>query len=570
MKKRYGTKKLTALVMSSLLSLSVMGTAFAEVSDTYVRDDSVRLKSTRVEQLEVPRDAAVEAAATGQPAVVDLTLTESVQMAMNNNRTIKQADTDVDAAKWARHEARRNGGPTLKWEWSGAKVKGRAGHALEQTYGVNGYGATQPFDNTFTVTFPIYTGGKLENTIAASEYGIDVADLSLEATKQGIRYKTTAAYYNILQSRNLIQVRQEAVDTLQAHLTNVNAQYTVGTVAKSDLLRSQVELANAQQALITAQNTYDTAVATFNNIVGLPTNTIVNASDELTYIKYELSIPACTEYALYHRPDGLAADRAVKAAEAQMNAAKSGWQPTVGLQAKRAFEGDGAFRTNSPIPSSDSITYGVAVQWNIFDNGITEAQVAQKKASLKKAQQKALEMDEQIQLDVQTALLNLQAAEKNIQTTKVAVDKAQEDYKIAQVRYSAGVGTNLDVMDAEQALITAQTTYITALYNYNTSKASLDMAMGIKVDLDVAEYYKNGLPGDIPVRPAADTSQNLSAEAASMPKTHAIQLPHAERPSAHDSAKVDVVAEAAAADEALTAVSETEEAEEAASDAGNA
>ncbi|MDY6295937.1 MAG: TolC family protein, partial [Schwartzia succinivorans] len=164
-------------------------------------------------------------------------------------------------------------------------------------------------------------------------------------------------------------------------------------------------------------------------------------------------------------------------------------------------------------------------------------------------------------LEVQTALLSLQAAEKNIQTTKVAVDKAQEDYKIAQVRYSAGVGTNLDVMDAEQALITAQTTYITALYNYNTSKASLDLAMGIKVDLDVAGYYKNGLPGDIPVRESADKTQNLSASEAAMPKTHAIQLPHAERPSEHESANVDVATEAAMAEEAVTeaAVSETEE-----------
>ena len=178
------------------------------------------------------------------------------------------------------------------------------------------YDGTKSYTNSFSVAIPLYTGGKIENSIAASEYGIDVADLTLEATKQNIRYQTTAAYYN----RNLIQVRQEAVDTLAAHLKNVNAQYTVGTVAKSDLLRSQVELANAQQNLINAQNNYDISGATFNNIVGLPINTIVNASDELTYTKYELSLPACTEYALYHRPDGLAADRGVKAAEAQMAA----------------------------------------------------------------------------------------------------------------------------------------------------------------------------------------------------------------------------------------------------------
>ena len=539
-----------------------MGTAYAEISENYVRDDTERLKSTRIEEMSVPRTAAVNSASMGNPAVVDLTLLESVRMAMNNNRTIKEADTDVDSAEWARHEARRAAGPQLTWEGSARKIKGKAGDYIDQQrqMGNINYDGTKSYTNSFSVAIPLYTGGKIENSIAASEYGIDVADLTLEATKQNIRYQTTAAYYNILQNRNLIQVRQEAVDTLAAHLKNVNAQYTVGTVAKSDLLRSQVELANAQQNLINAQNNYDISVATFNNIVGLPINTIVNASDELTYTKYELSLPACTEYALYHRPDGLAADRGVKAAEAQMNAAKSGWQPSLTAQVSRNLGGDGPFKTNGSV-DNNSTTYGVVATWNIFDNGITEAQVAQKKAALKKAQQEALAMDDKIQLDVQTALLNLQAAEKNIQTTKVAVDKAQEDYKIAQVRYSAGVGTNLDVMDAEQALITAQTTYITALYNYNTSKASLDMAMGIKVDLDVAGYYKNGLPGDIPVRESADKTQNLSASEAAMPKTHAIQLPHAERPSEHESANVDVATEAAMAEEAVAeaAVSETEE-----------
>ena len=75
----------------------------------------------------------------------------------------------------------------------------------------------------------------------------------------------------------------------------------------------------------------------------------------------------------------------------------------------------------------------------------------------------------------------MQEAEKRIDTTKVAVVQAEEDYKIAQVRYSAGVGTNLDVMDSQVALTQAKTNYIQALYDYNTSKAKLEKAMGIPV-----------------------------------------------------------------------------------------
>ena len=100
-----------------------------------------------------------------------------------------------------------------------------------------------------------------------------------------------------------------------------------------------------------------------------------------------------------------------------------------------------------------------------------------------------METESTVRLEVQTALLNMQSSEKNISTTSTAVEKAEEDYNIARVRYSAGVGTNLDVMDAQDKLTKAKTDYYTALYTYNTSKASLDKAMGLMVDLDVNDYW---------------------------------------------------------------------------------
>ncbi len=471
--------------------------------------------------------SAATAAASAE--VVDLTLEESIRLALDNNRTIKMAESDVEAAVWARHEARRNGGLTLSWKGSATTLGGRSVADARLAEPLTGIKYDRTFYNHLTLQFPLYTGGQLENSIEAAEYGLDAAGLTLEATRQTIRARATSAYYKILQCRNMIQVNQEAVDTLEAHLRNVEAQYRVGMVAKSDVLRSQVELANQQQALVNAQNSYDIAIASFNNLVGLPTDTIVNASDELTYTKYDLQLSECTWYALEHRPDGIAADRAMKAAEAQMRATKAGYRPKIMAQAERVFSGDKAFGTNHA--GSDTMSVGVVASWNIFDNNITEAQVEQRKEEVYRAEQRFLALQEKIQLDVQTAYLNLLAAEKNIQTTKVAVDKAQEDYKIAQVRYSAGVGTNLDVMDAEESLIRAQTIYITALYNYNTSKAALDQAMGLSVGLDITPYQAGDISQMIPVRPAADTSQNLTARDAATPKSRAIKLPRAERPA---------------------------------------
>ena len=469
--------------------------------------------------------------------IVELTLQQSIDMALANNRDIKEAAEDQSQAYWVHREARRQAGPKLSWEGIGAYSAGHQRRYVERQYeaGDISLHPDRNFSNTVQVTFPLYTGGKIENSIEAAELGRDAADLMLEATRQGIKQQTTSAYFQILQFRNLIQVNKEAVDTLQAHLDNVNAQYRVGTVAKSDVLRSQVELANQQQALVNAQNNYDVAVATFNNIVGLPTDTIVDAKEDLSYTKYDISLPRCTDYAMIHRPDGIAMERAWKRAEAQMKAAKGGYRPNVGIGVSRKWAGDKPFSTNlndvGGDYSNDGTTTALSISWDIFDNNVTEAQVQQAKASMRKAEQQLYETQESIQLDVRKAYLNLLAAEQNIHTTKVAVDQAQEDYKIAQVRYSAGVGTNLDVMDAESKLIQTQTTYITALYNYNTNKAALDQAMGLKVDLDVAKYYKEAIDETIPVRPSLDTSRNLTAADAGVVSPAVVHLQNAERPS---------------------------------------
>lgn len=433
-KKRF-YKKLTAIVAMGLMTATISGTALA--SDT-----------------------------------VQLDLHDSVQMALENNRTIRQALTDVDTAKWSLSSARRTMGPTLTWDASALRNDDQ-----KKSLALNQYG------HELSAGIPLYNP-TVAGKIKQARYGLNEADLALEEKKQAIRLQATADYYSILQCRNLIDVEQESVNTLQEHLDNVNAQYRVGTVAKSDVLASQVQLANAQQALVTAQNNYDIAVSTLNNVIGLPTDTVLDIRDQLKYTKYDLTQDDCVNYALENRADGAAARYAIKAAEANVETAKAGYQPTVNAVASKTISGDREFKKNQ----AESWAAGLKASWDVFDNGLTQASVNSANMALAKAKEKAAETDDQIRLDVRTYYLGLQAAEKNIQTTSVAVARAEEDYKIAQVRYSAGVGTNLDVMDANEKLTTARTNYYTALYNYNTSKAQLDKAMGIPVDLDVVKY----------------------------------------------------------------------------------
>ena len=454
---------------------------------------------------------------------VRLNLEDAVQMAMENNRSIKSALADVDAAKWNLSKYRRQTGVTF----SLSSAVNRANDALAQAQhnGDNTY-----YTNSASASIPLYNFS-LRSGIEAAGYGLNSADVTLENTKQAVRYQATADYYNILNYKNLIKVQEDTVRAYQEHLDNVNAQYRVGTVAKSDVLSSQVNLANAQQALTTAQNNYDIAVATLNNVIGLPTDTVLEIDEELKHPAYNLNLEDCTTYALNNRADGAAAYYAVKQAEAGINTARAGWYPTVTASASKAIEGKQEFKTDH----SNTWVFGAAASWNIFDNGVTAAGVHNAEASLVKAQEALKAKDETIQLDVRTALLNLQAAEKNIGTMETAVKQAEEDLKIANVRYSAGVGTNLDVMDATEKMTAARTNYNTALYNYNVNKAALDKAMGIPVDIDVAKYKASQMEGNRlkKVREDAKVTEKplleLSAEAKKTSKDEAKAMRKAER-----------------------------------------
>ena len=209
--------------------------------------------------------------------VVNITLDETIQRAFENNRSIKESVAEREQAFWSLSEARRQTNPQLSWSLNAQKFGGDY---------YRYYDYHRSFSHTAGISVPIYQGGRLKEGRKYARWGLSNADLSLEDTMQTVRLQSTIYYFNVLQYRNLIEVYEEEVVTLQEHLRNVNAQFRVGTVAKVDVLESQVELANAQQNLVNIQNQYDVAVAELNNYIGLPADTVVRPQDTLTYKKY--------------------------------------------------------------------------------------------------------------------------------------------------------------------------------------------------------------------------------------------------------------------------------------------
>lgn len=413
-------------------------------------------------------DAIADVAAP-DAANLDIDLKGAVTTAIQNNRDItiaelqrKEAEADVSAAAAAKN-------PSLGYTWNTTQKKASIARQNVQAPDNRNY------SQSLQLQWPVWTFGQVEGAIDAARYQKNVKDLEVYKTEADTKLSAVEAYYKYLEAIKLADVANESVNDYANHLNNVQQQFDAGIVAKLDVLTSNVSLANAKQQKIAADNARDVAEASLNNIMRVPMNTKLNAVDkEFPEPEFDLTMDQAILMAQKYRWELVEADYGVKAAQANLRSAKAGYMPTVSV--------NGNYGWNEAAISGfdkDKWSVGGTLSWSLWDGGSTQAKVKKADAALKEAQESLLKARETVELNVRQAYLDVLSYKEQIRATEASVAQAEEAYKIATVRYSSGVGINLDVLDAELQLNTAKKNYITALYNYNIGLATLERAMGI-------------------------------------------------------------------------------------------
>lgn len=483
-------------------------------------------------------------------ATLELDLDETIQRALLTNPDIKIAESQRKEAKADYSAAKSARGISISLNHD----SGRGGYADNRRYVItDNMGRQIPrydksignsHSNSITASLPLFTGGELQGQIGQAKANYRSMLSAEEQAYNEMKETATTGYFNMLNAGNMKALRQESVDRLQAHLDNVVAQYNVGIVARADVLRSEVELANAKQDYITASNEYDVAEATLNNIIGTPLNTTLKLKDSLQYVPYDNDMAYCLAYSEQHRPELKQAEYGVDAAEAALVVARSGHMPKIYANASDNWGGNGS---NWPGDDDENWSVGVTASINVFDSGVTWSKIHAAQEALVQAKESQRQIKDNVELEVRTDYLSMREAEKRITTAQVAVASAEEDYHIAVVRYQAGVGTNIDVMDAQEALTQAKTNYYQALYNYNTSKAALNTSMGVGVPVPEPRTFPE--PVEDTAAQAADAqsagtdaavqTENAADDSAQAPANTA----DAEQPAAENAASTSTAAE---------------------------
>jgi outer membrane protein len=326
----------------------------------------------------------------------------------------------------------------------------------------------------------LYSGGKVKSAIAIAENTTDAGHLALRDTVETVISQVRKQFYATLLNRELIRVAEESITLLEEELKDQKNRFEAGTVPKFNVLRAEVELANAKPELIRAKNNHLLALLDLAKTMGVPqpknARPPFDAYGELRMMEHGWTIENALSIARKRRATLKLQERTVRTEVEQIEVARAGARPR--LDANAGYELRNSRQTDDISKEVNGWYFGVQGTWNIFDSGATRGQIIQAQAKLGTARVRQQDAVQQVELEVQRAFARLREAKELIASQLKTVEQADEALRLAKERLAAGAGTQLDVLDARVALTRARTTELQARYDYNVALAEFDRATG--------------------------------------------------------------------------------------------
>jgi outer membrane protein TolC len=288
-------------------------------------------------------------------------------------------------------------------------------------------------------------------------------------------YATANAYLLVIADEATVETTRAQVKTAQALHGQTVDQNKAGIVAAIDGLRARVELQTQQQRLIAAENQLAIDKLGLARVIGLPKGQAFHVSDAVPYAPLtDIGLEKALEQAYATRPDYLAAQAQVRAAEEARAAAAAGYYPSLAASGSYGAIGSPNFGS-----AHDTYAVGVAVSVPLFPGTRVKADKLQADAALEQRRAELADLDGRIDEEVRTAFFNLRSSSEQVGVAESNRDLAAKTLTQAQERFAAGVADNLEVVQAQESVAAANQSYIGAVYAHNVAKIALGLAMGV-------------------------------------------------------------------------------------------
>lgn len=398
-----------------------------------------------------------------------LTLSTAVSLALQYHPSLRTATANVQSSEASLTLARSAYFPVLAVTGTATRTGGAFVFNPQFPPRVQYY---NNYSSVLSLQQTIYDFGKTSGRVSGAEDLLDASAFNYQSSRMNVVANTEIAYYAVLEAQRVVAVNLETLAQTEAHLKEAEAYYKVGTRPQFDVTTAQVNVANANVSLITARNQLRIARLQLENSMGVHSNVPYELSDSLAVPVFSMSLDSVKTIALSTRQDILSARAVVQGSQSLVSAATSLHLPTLSLAGTWNW-------TGFDFPLQERWNAGVTLSLPVFQGFGISAQVDQAHANLEASRANLSLTTENALLDVEQQYLSLKEASDRIRATAKLVGQAEENLKIAEGRYNFGVGSAIEITDAQVTLASARLNNIQALFDYNSSLIRLKRAMGV-------------------------------------------------------------------------------------------
>ncbi len=329
--------------------------------------------------------------------------------------------------------------------------------------------------NSLVASYLLYDFGNRKANVESARQLLLAAGATQSSTVQTVLLNTIVAYYQVQANMAALTAAQQAERAAEESFKAANARYQAGVATPADKLQAQTAFAQLTLQRITIEGALRVAYGNLVNLMGWPANRSVILASSTNDVPPGIldDVATLIEQAGQRRPDLLASEAQVRAAEASIAASKAASKPTINVGLANNLQDGSQYAANS------ATTLGVTVSIPLFAGYAPTYRIraAEATADLRLAQRDRLRL--QISLDVWSAYQNLRTALQSVTASKTLLESAEQSYRVAFGRYTAGVGNIIDTLNAQSALATARQQNIQAGLNANITRATLAQAIGV-------------------------------------------------------------------------------------------
>ncbi len=414
-----------------------------------------------------------------------LSLVEAVNIALAHNPSVLKSQKELQASHGIAVQTRAIVIPTLKTTGQ-YQIEDRA---LAESF--SPLRQDQNWGLGLRLVQSVYEGGRMKSALRSAKLTMQQAELRHQDVLLETVLLAETAYFDILLAAQQIDVQEASVKLLEQELNNTKRRFEAGVVPQFNVLRAEVEVANARPRLIRARNSHRIAKNNLANVLGydLPSSVWedipLNLTTALEETPYKIDLQNALNQALTNRTDLAANRKALLAREEDVKFAKAANLPS--LQGFVGYDVRNSILTDDISVEKHGWVAGAQVSWDIFDGLRTQGRVEEARARVDQAEIAIDELRRRIELDVRTAFTNFNEAREVLDSNRKVLEQAAEALRLATSRYSAGTGTQLDVLSAQTALTDARSTQVQALRDYQVAVARFERVVGLRTSNGVSK-----------------------------------------------------------------------------------